>query len=57
MFCLAIGSSAVNGDNSKNLSVIGMMAQQNYNVGYDIGQNKLYFQRIDCELLKDWSMN
>eukprot|EP00258_Populus_trichocarpa_P029321 XP_024445340.1 protein ASPARTIC PROTEASE IN GUARD CELL 1 [Populus trichocarpa] len=46
-------SSAVNGDNSKNLSVIGMMAQQNYNVGYDIGQNKLYFQRIDCELLKD----
>jgi hypothetical protein len=29
------------------------MAQQNYNEGYDIGQNKLYFQRIDCELLKD----
>lgn len=53
VFCLAMGSSAVNGDNSKNLSVIGIMAQQNYNVGYDIGQNKLYFQRIDCELLED----
>ncbi|KAH8481851.1 hypothetical protein H0E87_029363 [Populus deltoides] len=51
VFCLAMGS--VNGDNSKNLSVIGIMAQQNYNVGYDIGQNKLYFQRIDCELLAD----
>ena len=36
VFCLAIGSSAINGDNSKNLSVIGMMAQQNYNVGYDM---------------------
>lgn len=53
VFCLAIGSSAVNGDSSRNLSVIGMMAQQNYNVGYDIGRNKLYFQRIDCELLED----
>ncbi|KAJ6863323.1 protein ASPARTIC PROTEASE IN GUARD CELL 1 [Populus alba x Populus x berolinensis] len=53
VFCLAIGSSVVNEDNFKNLSVIGMMAKQNYNMGYDIGQNKLYFQRIDCELLED----
>ncbi|CAK7338198.1 unnamed protein product [Dovyalis caffra] len=53
VFCMAIGSSIVNGGNSKNLSVIGIMAQQNYNVGYDIGQNKLYFQRIDCELMED----
>ncbi|KAJ6958220.1 hypothetical protein NC653_040002 [Populus alba x Populus x berolinensis] len=36
VFCLAIGSSAVNEDNSKNLSVIGMMAKQNYNMGYEL---------------------
>ncbi|EOY31541.1 Eukaryotic aspartyl protease family protein [Theobroma cacao] len=34
-------------------SVIGLMAQQNYNVAYDINGKKLSFQRIDCELLAD----
>ncbi|GLT49603.1 hypothetical protein SLA2020_231510 [Shorea laevis] len=36
-----------------DLSLIGIMAQQNYNVAYDIPGKKLYFQRIECELLDD----
>lgn len=53
IFCLAVGSSSDHGPASKDLSLIGMFAQQNYHVGYDIYANKLYFQRIDCDLLID----
>ncbi|KAL5772920.1 hypothetical protein ACOSQ2_012844 [Xanthoceras sorbifolium] len=53
MFCLAIAPSEVSGSRRIDRSVIGMIAQQNYNVAYDLGENRLYFQRIDCELLDD----
>lgn len=36
----------------KELSVTGVMAQQSYNIGYDIGGKKIFFQRIDWELLE-----
>lgn len=32
-------------------SLIGLMAQQNFNVGYDLSANTISFQMIDCELL------
>ncbi|KAL9445517.1 hypothetical protein AB3S75_018505 [Citrus x aurantiifolia] len=53
VFCLAVGPSDINGDRFKDLSIIGMIAQQNYNVAYDLVSKQLYFQRIDCELLAD----
>ncbi|GFZ09908.1 eukaryotic aspartyl protease family protein [Actinidia rufa] len=34
-------------------SMIGIRAQQYYNVAYDLIAKKVYFQRIDCELLED----
>ncbi|XP_030535575.2 aspartic proteinase nepenthesin-1-like [Rhodamnia argentea] len=48
-FCMAVSPS---GSDLKELSVIGVMAQQSYNIGYDIGGKKIFFQRIDCELLE-----
>ncbi|XP_030456277.2 aspartic proteinase CDR1-like [Syzygium oleosum] len=33
-------------------SMIGVLAQQSYNVGYDIKQGKIFFQRMDCRLLE-----
>ncbi|KAL7193930.1 hypothetical protein ACSBR2_025550 [Camellia fascicularis] len=36
-----------------NLSIIGIRAQQYYNVAYDLDAMKLYFQRIDCQLVED----
>ncbi|KAH9806364.1 hypothetical protein WN944_002980 [Citrus x changshan-huyou] len=53
VFCLAVGPSDINGERFKDLSIIGMIAQQNYNVAYDLVSKQLYFQRIDCELLAD----
>ncbi|KAK1582384.1 hypothetical protein Q3G72_014473 [Acer saccharum] len=47
VFCLAILPS------EDRKSLIGMIAQQNYNVAYDLGKSRLYLQRIDCELLGD----
>ncbi|KAJ4832608.1 hypothetical protein Tsubulata_027157 [Turnera subulata] len=52
-FCLAVGPTHAFGEDERNLSIIGVMAQQNYNVGYDLTTSKLYLQRIDCELLED----
>ncbi|KAG5524861.1 hypothetical protein RHGRI_031508 [Rhododendron griersonianum] len=34
-------------------TVIGIRAQQYYNIAYDLDGMNLYFQRIDCELLED----
>ena len=49
VFCLAVLES-----NLKNVgSVIGIMAQQHYNVAYDLIGKWVYFQRIDCEVLED----
>lgn len=45
-FCMA-----VHGSNLHELNVIGVMAQQNYNIGYDLLGKKIFFQRIDCQLL------
>lgn len=43
-FCLAL-------QEYEDLSVIGAMAQQSYNVGFDVSASKLAFERIDCQLL------
>ncbi|WCJ25997.1 Eukaryotic aspartyl protease family protein [Euphorbia peplus] len=32
-------------------TVIGILAQQYYNVGFDLMQDRIYFQRIDCQVL------
>ncbi|CAL1359369.1 unnamed protein product [Linum trigynum] len=45
VFCLAIVRS-------KDVSVIGMMAQQGYNVGYDLKAMTVSFQKMDCQLLE-----
>lgn len=45
-FCLGMSMNTFD-----DMSVIGAMAQQNNNVGYDLRNMKVYFQRIDCELL------
>ncbi|XP_022134792.1 probable aspartic protease At2g35615 [Momordica charantia] len=49
-FCLAVLPS---NSEMMNLSVIGVLAQQNYNVGFDLEQMKVFFRRIDCQLLGD----
>ncbi|KAL5774974.1 hypothetical protein ACOSP7_012531 [Xanthoceras sorbifolium] len=53
VFCLAIVPSSIADDGIKDRSLIGMVAQQNYNVAFDLGTSRLYFQRIDCELLDE----
>ncbi|KAJ7955827.1 aspartic proteinase CDR1-like [Quillaja saponaria] len=52
VFCMAVFPSSAPGENSK-LSVIGLLSQQNYNVGYDLEDELIYFQRIECELLNE----
>lgn len=44
-FCMAVVESIEN--------IIGIMAQQYYNVGFDLDAKRVSFQRIDCELLED----
>ena len=50
-FCMAMLPGNYFGDDYESFSSIGMLAQQNYNVGYDLNRMRVYFQRIDCELL------
>ncbi|XP_059630077.1 aspartic proteinase CDR1-like [Cornus florida] len=38
---------------SHQMSLLGIMAQQSYNVGYDLNGMNIYFQRIDCELVDE----
>ncbi|CAI0394725.1 unnamed protein product [Linum tenue] len=45
VFCLAIVRS-------KGVTIIGMMAQQSYNVGYDLKAMTVSFQKMDCQLLE-----
>ncbi|KAL6977844.1 hypothetical protein U1Q18_026627 [Sarracenia purpurea var. burkii] len=47
-FCMAVQSTRFG-----EPALIGIRAQQYYNVGYDLNAMKLYLQRIDCELLED----
>lgn len=50
VFCMTVGP--INEAGIGNVpSVIGLLAQQSYNVGYDLVSGFIYFQRIDCELL------
>ncbi|XP_020231273.1 aspartic proteinase CDR1 [Cajanus cajan] len=51
VFCMAVLPGNYFGDDYESFSSIGMLAQQNYNVGYDLNGMRVYFQRIDCELL------
>ncbi|WCJ30175.1 Eukaryotic aspartyl protease family protein [Euphorbia peplus] len=51
--CMAMRQKNNSGNGFIDFSVIGLMAQQYYNVAYDLSSNKLFFQRIDCELLAD----
>ncbi|KAL5840136.1 hypothetical protein ACOSQ3_012798 [Xanthoceras sorbifolium] len=54
VFCMAVFPSFADHDHHEtNLSLVGMMAQQNYNVAFDVSGKKVTFQRIDCELLDD----
>lgn len=50
VFCMTVGPTSVTGIEI-DLSVIGVLAQQSYNVGYDIVNGFIYFQRIECQLL------
>ncbi|KAK7281159.1 hypothetical protein RIF29_08893 [Crotalaria pallida] len=50
IFCMALAPTSGTSITSKP-SVIGLLAQQSYNVGYDLINHLIYFQRIDCELL------
>ncbi|KAJ0251713.1 Aspartyl protease family protein [Hirschfeldia incana] len=45
-FCLAMSMNTFD-----DMSVIGAMAQQHYNVGYDLLTMNVYFQRTDCVIL------
>ena len=47
-FCMAVVPS----DLGDNMSIIGVFAQQNYNVANDLGRKTLSVQWIDCELLE-----
>lgn len=52
IFCMEIISiQSIAGDGMMDLSILGVMAQQNYNGGFDINENRLYLQSIDCERL------
>ncbi|RXH71525.1 hypothetical protein DVH24_018880 [Malus domestica] len=48
-FCMAVQVSPEGSD----LNVVGIMAQQHYNVAYDLAASQVYFQSIDCQLLDD----
>ncbi|XVE98834.1 hypothetical protein REPUB_Repub03eG0142800 [Reevesia pubescens] len=55
VFCLAIHPvrSFEEIPDPNSISIIGVMAQQNYNVAYDLTNQRLHLQRIDCQLLDD----
>lgn len=49
IFCLAAESTT----NRRSSSIIGILAQQYYNVGFDMKAKKVTFLNIECELLED----
>ncbi|KAH1041671.1 hypothetical protein GLYMA_09G058400v4 [Glycine max] len=50
IFCMTVSPASIL-NTTISPSVIGLLAQQSYNVGYDLVNQFVYFQRIDCELL------
>ncbi|KAJ7955697.1 Eukaryotic aspartyl protease family protein [Quillaja saponaria] len=48
-FCMTVLENKEN--NQSKFTIIGLLAQQYYNVAYDINSRKLSLQRIDCELI------
>ncbi|KAE9446384.1 hypothetical protein C3L33_21718, partial [Rhododendron williamsianum] len=48
LFCMFVRPTAF-----KDSTIIGIRAQQYYNIAYDLDEMNLYFQRIDCQLLED----
>lgn len=50
IFCMTVYPSS----NARvSFSIIGVGAQQNYNVGYDLDKKLIYFLKTDCELMID----
>ncbi|KAK4396696.1 Aspartyl protease UND [Sesamum angolense] len=47
VFCMAVDVTKY------DLNVIGILAQQYCNIGFDLNAMKVSFQRIECELLED----
>lgn len=39
--------------NYYDLTIIGVLAQQGYNIAFDIAAKKIFFKRIDCQLLDE----
>ncbi|CAI0394732.1 unnamed protein product [Linum tenue] len=46
VFCFAVLRTGT-------ISIVGMMAQQGYNVGYDLRAREVYLQSMDCQILPD----
>ena len=46
-FCMAMAPTT-----AANLTIIGVMAQQSYNIAYNLAQSSISIQRIDCALLE-----
>jgi len=46
-FCMAMVPST-----AADLTLIGVLAQQSYNIAYDLVENTVSIQRIDCALLE-----
>ncbi|KAK2988073.1 hypothetical protein RJ640_002014 [Escallonia rubra] len=40
-----------NGNSPRDVSIIGMFAQQHHNIGYDISRRKLYIHKTNCQLV------
>ncbi|CAL9233711.1 unnamed protein product [Arabidopsis halleri] len=55
VFCMSVRPTTEHGGEYKDFTAIGLMAQQYYNIAYDLKERNIYLQRIDCVLLDDYS--
>lgn len=55
VFCMSVRPTTEHGGEYKDFTAIGLMAQQYYNIAYDLKEKNVYLQRIDCALLDDYS--
>ncbi|EOA29360.1 hypothetical protein CARUB_v10025646mg [Capsella rubella] len=55
VFCMSVKPTSKHGGEYKDFTAIGLMAQQYYNIAYDLNEKNVYLQRIDCVLLDDYS--
>ncbi|KAK2966965.1 hypothetical protein RJ640_026517 [Escallonia rubra] len=46
-FCMAVDKA--NGQTPDDINIIGMLAQQHHNIGYDISRRMLYIRQTNCE--------